>query len=63
MKRLQSSEIQMPVIDACIISKEKNMCVIEGMVKTILMWVTKHGMDSKMKLTHNDVLTALNGRL
>lgn len=63
LKKLQSSKIQLPFKDVCIISKEKNMCAIEGMIKTILMWETEYSMNSKMKLTHNDVLTALNGRL
>lgn len=63
LKRLRSSKIQLPFKDVCIISKEKNMCAIEGMIKTILVWGTKRSMNSKMKLTHNDVLTALNGRL
>lgn len=52
LKRLQSSKVRMSFRDVCIISKEKNMCAIEGMIKTILMWVKKSGMKTQMILTY-----------
>lgn len=61
--KLRAGKVRMSLRDVYIITKEKNMCAIEGMIKTILMSSKNKDMTSQLKFSHKDVVTALNGRL